>query len=122
MPRSLALAAIVLACACSKKRPEAPDTSSIATAEGRAKLVALMKPDGALPVDRSIAELQGLVQRQPDKLEGWLALGHAWIVKARESQRPSLYANAGACADTVLARQPENRLALELQGLVLMND
>ncbi len=124
MHRAVLLLALATALSCSKKKPAAPaaDTSSIATPEGRARLLALMKPDGALPMDKGLADLQSLVQRQPDKIEAWLALGHAWIVKARESQRPSLYANAGACADIVLAMQPENRLALELQGLVLMND
>ena len=117
--------------ACSKKPAaagsvpgEAPASASgsIDTAEGRSRMLALMQPGGTLAIDRTIGDLQALVQRQPGKTEAWLALGHAWIVKARDAAKPSLYANAGACADTVLASQPDNRPALELQGLVLMND
>lgn len=115
---------LVLLFACSKK--PAPATAgaagSIDTSEGRAKMLALMQPGGTLPVDKTIEGLQAMVQRQPDKTDAWLALGQAWIVKARDTARPSLYANAGACADTILAAQPDNRAALELQGLVMMND
>ena len=86
------------------------------------RLLAFMKPGGATAVDKSIEALQTMIERQPDKLEAWVALGNAWILKARDTQRPSLYLNAGACADSVLARQPINRPALALKGLVLMND
>ncbi len=123
MQRTICLLTLLIACS---RKPAAPAAASpagaIDTAEGRAKMLALMQPGGELPVDRTIRDLQGLVQRQPDKTEAWLALGHAWIIKARDTAKPSLYANAGACADTVLAGKPDNRLALELQGLVLMND
>jgi tetratricopeptide (TPR) repeat protein len=123
MRRSICLFLVLFACS-KKPSAQAPATAagSIETAEGRARLLALMQVPGELPVDRSIRDLQAMVQRQPEKTEAWLALGHAWIVKARDDARPSLYANAGACADLVLAGKPDNRSALELQGLVLMND
>jgi tetratricopeptide (TPR) repeat protein len=111
---------LLIALACSKNPPLAGP--SIATAEGRARMLAAMQPGGDLPVDRTIRRVQELVRRQPDKLDAWLALGHAWIRKARDDARPSLHANAGACAEIVLGAQPENRLAVELRGLVLMND
>jgi len=121
------LALTLLAAACSKTPAAAVQTAaaspaSIDTEEGRAHLLALMNPNGALPVDKKITDLQAMLQRNPDKQEAWLALGEAWIVKARELAKPLYYANAGACAAIVLVQQPDNRLALELQGLVLMND
>ena len=118
----LCLAAVVLLAACTKKPAPAPDDQSIASADGRARMLAMMEPGGSLPVDKRIKDLQAMLQRQPTKMEAWLALGNAWIVKARDVARPALYANAGACAEHMLAVEPENRLALELQGLVLMND
>ena len=119
--RRLALL-LILAAACSKQPALSTGPDSITTPEGRARMLALMTSGGGLPVDKEIDRLQSLVQRQPEKLEAWIELGHFWIRKARDAQRPGLYANAGACADLVLARQPTNRPALELQGLVLMND
>jgi tetratricopeptide (TPR) repeat protein len=122
------LALTLLAAACTKTpppaapKPPAQPAASIDTEEGRARLLALMNPSGTLPVDTTITDLQAMVTRSPDKQEAWLALGQAWIVKARDLAKPLYYANAGACAAIVLAQQPDNRLALELQGLVLMND
>lgn len=113
---------LLLVAACSKKPAPPPDPNSITTPEGRARTLALMTAGGSLPVDKEIDRLQAMVQKQPEKLEAWVELGHSWIRKARDAQRPGLYANAGACADLVLAKQPNNRPALELQGLVLMND
>lgn len=113
---------LILIVACSKKPAPVADPDSIVTPEGRARTLALWNPEGGLPVDKDIVRLQALVRKQPEKLEAWIELGHSWIRKARDAQRPVLYANAGACADLVLAKQPNNRPALELQGLVLMND
>lgn len=113
-----------LCAACRDHTPAAAraDAESISTPQGRARMLALMSPGGGLAVDKEIDRLQTLVRKQPEKADAWIALGHSWIRKARDAQRPNLYANAGACADLVLAQQPENRSALELQGLVLMND
>lgn len=117
--RVLPVVLLLLASACSRKT-DAP--SGIDTAAGRARMLASMAPDGDLPVDRTIAGLQARLQKQPDKLDAWILLGEAWIRKARDDARPQLYANAGACADIALSLQPDNRAALDLRGLVLMND
>lgn len=117
-------AALVLIAACSRKPPA--QQPSIATAGGRAQLLAFMQPAGQqgapTPIDQQIAKLQRLLKAQPDKIDALVSLGDAWIRKARDTARPALYANAGACADLVLAKDPENKPALDLQGLVLMND
>lgn len=141
---SLALAAAAaLAAGCSKKPPgsgaAAPAAQptqaaqatglaggtlaadAIGTPEGRARTLALMTPGADLPVDQQIVRLQQSAQKLP-KSEAWVALGEAWIRKARDTARPFFYANAGACADLALAGEPESKLALDLKALVLMND
>lgn len=100
----------------------APDDSGPATAEGRSRMLAMMTPGATLPVDKQIEKLQRLVTGNPDKLDAWVVLGEAWVRKARDVARPSLYANAGACADLVLGKDPAHEPALALKGLVLMND
>ena len=126
-----ALIACLAGCTKGFDQPAAPieagqarETTSAPAAGGgdRNRVLAFQKPDGQTAVDRSIEALQAVALRQPDKLEAWVALGGAWIQKARDTQKPALYLNAGACADAVLALQPGNRPALALKGLVLMND
>lgn len=121
MRRAAAALALSLAAACSRRPPPPPPADGIDTASGRAHLLAEMKPDGDLPVDRAIAKLQRDAQRLP-KSESWVALGYAWVRKARDSARPFFYANAGASADLALSLEPDSQPALDLKGLVLMND
>lgn len=120
MRRALVLAVILAA--CSKPTSPSAQQPDLSTAEGRARMLALMKPGGDSPVDRQIEKLQGLTERRAERTDAWIALGHAWVQKARDAQKPSLYLNAGACADQALLLEPGNRLALELRGLVSMND
>jgi tetratricopeptide (TPR) repeat protein len=54
-------------------------------------------------------------------VEVWLALGHAWIRKARGTGDPGYYLNAGACAEVALKLSPDQRQALSLKGMVLLN-
>ena len=58
---------------------------------------------------------------QPTWEDGYLLLGRAWVRKARESADPGFYLHAGACAELLLARTPSHTGALNLKGLVLMN-
>jgi ATP-dependent Lon protease len=44
-----------------------------------------MHLEGSSPVDVSIRELEKRVTDLPDKVDGWIALGRAWVRKARES-------------------------------------
>lgn len=104
------------------RAPQPSADTGIATEEGRSRMLATMAPGGALPVDKQIEKLQQIVKLSPGNLDAWVVLGEAWVRKARDLARPSLYANAGACADLVLARDPTHSLALSLKGLVLMND
>ena len=55
------------------------------------------------------------------KPEVWVALGRAWLRKARESSDPGFYLNAGASADAALELAPHDNAAANLRGLVLLN-
>ena len=116
LPRVLLLAACaVLAGACHRgAAPPAP--------ERRSRAVALMKLGGTAPVDKIIAALQEKIARAPDRPDDWVALGEAWVRKAREVADPVYYVNADGCAEEALLLVPDHRKALELRGLVLLND
>src|SRR5690242_5672584 len=71
--------------------------------------LATTREDGA--ADRRIAALARVAQRLPHKVDAWIALGHAWVDKARETSDPGFYLNADACADLALERSPQDPLA-----------
>ncbi|MEW5847294.1 MAG: tetratricopeptide repeat protein [Myxococcota bacterium] len=54
--------------------------------------------------------------------QGWVDVGHAWVRKARESFDPVYYLHANAAADVALSLDPKHRDAMNLKGLVLLND
>lgn len=83
--------------------------------------LALAKLTGTNLADKAVTELQSSVRANPAKDDAWVILGRAWVRKARESADPGFYLNADACAAVVLARNPDERLALDLRGLVLLN-
>jgi tetratricopeptide (TPR) repeat protein len=85
------------------------------------RLLALSPPGAQTPVDQQILQLQETARRSPEKVEAWLVLGQAWVRKARGTGDPGYYLNAGACADVARKLAPENRLALSLKGMVLLN-
>jgi tetratricopeptide (TPR) repeat protein len=85
--------------------------------------LALREPSGTGPGDeaaRRIGDLQDHVRRAPGAPEPWIALGEAWVRKAREASDPGLYHSAADAADAALALSPGLPRALELRGLVLM--
>ncbi|HZF49293.1 MAG TPA: tetratricopeptide repeat protein [Polyangiaceae bacterium] len=113
--------------------PSASSTSATSTAAqvagpsddsplGRARALALAKPGGSTPIDREIDLLQRRVEKAPKAVDLWILLGRAWVRKARESADPGFYLNASACADIVLGAREGDRLALDLRGLVLVNE
>ncbi len=124
------LAVIGLCAACSKEppavTPAAPSTveqtkvDPVATSPE--KKLALQRLSGSTAVDRAVDLAQAAVRRNPANLDLWISLGHTWVRKAREANDPGFYHNAKACADVVLRELPENKLALNLQALVLLNN
>jgi tetratricopeptide (TPR) repeat protein len=113
---------LLLAAACSRKSEPVPAQPDIRTQEGRDLMLANSDPGADAKIDQKIRKLQAGLAKRPELVQGWVELGEAWIQKARDVARPGLYANAGAAASRALALEPKNRLALDLQGLVLMND
>jgi tetratricopeptide (TPR) repeat protein len=124
---------LVLACHPKSTPAEKSDPAPAAVAAGRDRAA---DPDAALPVemrlglqklpgeagaDGAVTEAQANVRPQLTKDDLWVTLGRAWVRKARESNDPGFYLNAEACASVVLARNPDNSLALNLRGLVLLN-
>lgn len=91
-------------------------------ADDREVRLALLRSSEGRPVDTLITTLQDRATRFPQKIDGWILLGHAWIRKARETVEPGYYRNAEACAAVALRLEPGNTLALNLRGLVLLND
>ncbi len=96
----------------------AADPDASLPANQRLALAAL---SGTNLADKSVTELQKNVRANPAKDDVWVSLGRAWVRKARESADPGFYLNADACAAVVLERNPDDRLALDLRGLVLLN-
>src|SRR5262245_5518002 len=111
MIRPLLLALLLAAC----HKPAAPSPH-------RERALACSPPPGQSTTDRRIRELQAKSLAAPDKAEPWIALGNAWVRKARESTDPSLYAQAEASAKVALEAEPGSPAALDLRAMVLLND
>jgi tetratricopeptide (TPR) repeat protein len=86
-----------------------------------AKRLALSKPDGSQPVDATIVALQRSLDTRAPLADVWVLLGRAWVKKAREASDPGFYLYAKASADVALELAPQNRGAIDLQGMVLLN-
>jgi tetratricopeptide (TPR) repeat protein len=84
--------------------------------------LALAKTSGTSAVDTALATMREAAVKNPKKADLWIALGRAWIRKARESSDPGYYLHADACARMALALEPSNRLAQDLHAMVLLND
>jgi tetratricopeptide (TPR) repeat protein len=123
--RVVLLVAAVSLVACSTREP-APSAETHAadppTQGDTDRVLALAPATGGGATDVTIASLQASVGRNPAKADYWVLLGRVWIKKARESSDPGYYAHADACARIALAAAPGNRLALDLQAMVLLND
>src|SRR5262245_25194019 len=122
---------LALVAACTDRTPvppagaAAPSASQAqAATEQRpigVRALALAKPTTNARIDRDIEALQKQATTL-NKTDAWISLGRAWIRKARESADPGFYLHADACADVVFELEPENRLAMNLRGLVRMNN
>ena len=113
-----------------KAEPAAGAAAAAATAKAAAdadaslpkdQRLALAPSSGTTLADKSVTEAQKAVRENRGKDELWIVLGRAWVQKARESADPGFYLDADACARVVLERSPDQRLALDLRGLVLLN-
>jgi tetratricopeptide (TPR) repeat protein len=115
-PGALALFIGLAACSHGERttRPTEPPVS------GRSQ--ALTVPEPKTAVDQQIARLAASARREPRKVAYWVALGQAWIRKARESADPGYYVNANDCAMAAVEVAPQSPLALDLRALVRMSE
>ncbi len=93
------------------KMEKAPSSEALALAP--------TKDDAA--VDRMITAAESAARKNPQKVDHWISLGQAWVRKARETQDPGYYLHADACAEIALGIAPEDRGALDLRAMVLLN-
>ena len=133
----VAALSISAAAGCSDRSSrKAEPAANAASAAPLARVAPAVDPDASLPAnqrlalaasggttqsDKSVADAQKVVRENRAKDDLWIVLGRAWVRKARESADPGFYLNADACAQVVLERSPDQKLALDLRGLVLLN-
>jgi tetratricopeptide (TPR) repeat protein len=114
---ALFLAATALS-ACQRSREARPPNE--ATSD-RPHFLALLEPEGQPALDGRIRGLQARVRDAPRKVDGWVELGQAWVRKARSSGDALHYLSAEACAEVALRLSPRDPGALDLRGLMLLN-
>jgi tetratricopeptide (TPR) repeat protein len=109
----LALASLTAGC----HRPPARREPELASAHP----LALLVPDGTATMDRLIGDLQARLRQEPRSADAWVALGEAWVRRARAKSDPGHYRSAADCAEAALALAPGDRRAEVLRGLVLLD-
>jgi tetratricopeptide (TPR) repeat protein len=98
---------------------KAPDVDGARSID---RTLALAETKGTAAVDTALTAMREAAVKNPRKTDLWIALGKAWIRKARESSDPGYYAHADASARIALELEPSNRLAQDLHAMVLLND
>ena len=119
---SLALPLLLLtACkdppAPAPRRPRVLDASSPSDHTG-----ALATVNGDTSTDREIRQLQDIARRNPTRSRPLLRLAQLLVRKARESSDPSFYPMADDAAQRALRLDANDLAALQIRGLVLMQD
>ena len=122
-------AALVAGC---RKTPAPAPTAAKPAAEARrgaapltseeCRALCIADPAGATSVDQELRSSQKRVSGFPMKSDDWVSLGRQWVRKARLAADPGFYVNANGCTAVALEVEPGFLPALELRGLVLMND
>jgi tetratricopeptide (TPR) repeat protein len=85
------------------------------------KRLALATVSGSSAASDLIVRAEDAARKNPEKVDLWVVLGRGWVRKARETNDPGFYLNADACADIALDLAPDDKMALDLRGLVLLN-
>ena len=93
-----------------------------AAATAEAQSLCLADPGGAAGLDQEIRSGQERAGRRPARSDEWVGVGRQWVRKARQASDPGFYLNVEGCAAVALELEPGFVPALELRGLVLMND
>jgi tetratricopeptide (TPR) repeat protein len=128
MSKQLVAAAIalVLLTGCAKApTPAAPAATTAATAAvatGDSQTLCLADPGGESATDTRVRAAQTAARQNSAQSARWVAAGREWVRKARLSADPGFYLNVDGCTNEALSVEPGAVAALELRGLVLMND
>lgn len=121
----MVVAAFLGACRTRSEPPAASRTRASASpavsTTPNPRVLALAELSDETATGRRIRELQRRLHVQPEWEDGYVLLGRAWVRKARESGDPGFYLHAEACAQALLERAPAHAGALNLRGLVLLN-
>jgi tetratricopeptide (TPR) repeat protein len=123
MRRALPLLLLLALPACKKPSEAAvaarPTAAPAAAVEEGGALTAVV---GDTATDRAIRETQTLCRRNPTRARPWLRLAQVLVRKARESSDPSFYQLADDAVARALRLDPNDLAALQVRGLVLMQD
>ncbi len=100
----------------------APPAPGVELTPEEASGLCLAPPSGGGSIDDAIRKAQAGARRTARPPEDWVRIGWGWVRKARLSGDPGFYLNVAGCSDEALRVSPGHTAALELRGLVLMND
>jgi tetratricopeptide (TPR) repeat protein len=126
-PIAFVLACLFVAGGCRRATVQSePDPTPKASASAplpvdglkAARSLALSPVSGSTPIDALLTAREATAQKA-DAAPEWIALGHLWVRKARESGDPGHLLNANASIDLALARAEGDRAALDLRAIVL---
>jgi tetratricopeptide (TPR) repeat protein len=101
--------------ACHRAPPKADATNE-------SRDICLADPNGSSSLDEAIRSLQTRAKRLTIEPASWVLVGQGWVRKARLTADPGFFINVDACVNAALALAPQNRAALQLRSLALMND
>lgn len=102
--------------------PAAKSEAGGSLTSAEASAICLADPAGSSPLDAEIREHQSRARSLPMKPAGWVLVGRAWVRKARLAADPGFYINVEGCVGAALSIAPGDLAALNLRGLVLMNN
>jgi tetratricopeptide (TPR) repeat protein len=120
--KRFALTPLLLLAACHKPAPEAPPPAPEAETTTGKHALALRDPVDHGRVDEALRKAQAALGHNAANADFWIRVGQLWVRKAREASDPVYYASAEAAAEAALELSPDFSPALDLRGLVLLNE
>jgi tetratricopeptide (TPR) repeat protein len=114
--------ALMLIAGCTQEHSPTSMASAPMLSIRESRTLCLATVAGDTQVEQGLRRAQAMARQLPDHAEYWVAAGRGWVRKARLSADPGFYLNVDGCAGEALQANPEFVPALELRGLVLMNN
>lgn len=111
--RSLICLLLLAVLSCTKPNP--------LPTPGQWKALALAPVEGTSKSDLALKHAIKSATDRPDSVDAWVALGQAWITKARSSNDPGHNLSAEAAAELALAINPRSATAMALKSLALLS-